>query len=1561
MALSVKTLVITRPAAGTTNTVVTGLGFVPTVVIFLASNSLSSGWRAKLETAIGWAAKSPGDPTSPVMSAISQGSNDASASPSARLVTDTNDVRVIDGSSAAQAIAGTITFDSDGFTIDWTNSPYDAEQEKWPVLCLGGDARAVAASYTAQNGEISSDNFVIPHDVRFNPSAVLIGASSLNAQSFGVVAGAGSQWALALSDQLGANPTNQYRRLNNDRAVTILDTATGTVLMGARVNVMGPTGLSMQRIEANPWLLSATIGSGPGSTTSPVTFNIPAQVTVGPGDQVCVADMNNNRIMILTAAGAFINAITGLNKPQGVTVDPSGNIYTLDSGTGAKALRKYNPTLGLVWSVPITQSTPRHVCTDGTYLYCALSNGFSGQTIEKHRCSDGGLVASWGSAGTGDGQFAEVMGIATDGTYVYVTDISLNRVQKFTTTGAFIAKWGSSGSGTGQFSIPKGIGIDDRGTIWIADPGNSRLQEFSSGGDYQRSVTQIGGSGIDFGSGNILFVSNQTSHNLAKWDETSATITFAILYLAGLTANAGVSAKPITAAPAVQTIATGMNSKACLVAMNQEIALATTYDHMRFSLGLGSNNGGDNSVQGHAQDAVSTSNSDTRYTSGLIALKANNTTNTDEAFAAATYTTGNLVLTWSANDAIATQVAWMTFGNTTPLEAYFAAQAGFFPSKPGVPTPLSAMLEGVAAIPYAVIGNQGNIGTVTINAVSTMPGTGFGYAHVLASTIAAAGGFAPPGVAIPRDLASTIAAAGSLNIVKKLARDSTLQLLISAVSGMSGGLALPHNLGMSVAAAAEFLAGFHVDMPILRAAGPLDMPGTVNWHINPSAERGLTNWFTEGAGPAITQDSSESWDGTYSVKRITDATTAGQGIMARGIAGMNLSGLDDNGNRRRVFSQMRVKADSGSVGALMDIYSRVRYTDTTTVDGEHQQFALTNAFQYVTAPGFLLDPTKTLNFAEAVLVTPAAEAVTVYADGVQIEEARGNSPTMFTIGSYGRETGYWVGVPHVSMSVRDPIPTLIQAVGRGGDVVIDAHMYRATWDGIPVEDISETVISATVTMDAEREVTWAMDCVLTWEGWKRLTPNFDWIQPWMTVTWPDGTVKTGQLGHYFVVPSEATRNEFDATVKLSCFDPLWLLQRQSFTGPLTVLAGEERVKAVRAILDGGVLTGGDQPNTPSRYAVPGDGKPWKKKREWPAKTPRLQLLNDILQSAAFYPLWTTANGIITSRRMGDHRLAQRTPVKAYAANLPTGAVGGFDVSALGGGIGGPDRGPGGGGGGPLPIGGPDIWIPRLTSRLNSEIVGAIKTTPKALNMFDQILMINDDPDGNGIFVGGVVKGPNVDPGDEQRQHDHHRDRERRERHENRHDDHDSHEHNRADRDRDREGRDRQDDSAHRDRNRNRNRNQDTRQSDAERNRQHDDEERQRDRQRQREDARKDRERADQLAGGRVVFKGKNRTRIKPLYAPYVDDEATAQEIANALADELSATTQGVEISVLPDPSPNYCRETVVCNIWDAMSEPVAVGHFAVKSAKWGFTTSDCLQTLTLDAIDAGLVDVGPGT
>jgi hypothetical protein len=261
------------------------------------------------------------------------------------------------------------------------------------------------------------------------------------------------------------------------------------------------------------WVRQATYGSLGAGTDN---LNTPHQVAVDPSGNVYIADFVNSRLVKRNSSGAYLSAITSLPSILGVCVDTSGGIYVTYLSSGKTAVAKYNSSFVLQWAkVGASTVQPRHCATDNTYVYVT----FSSNVVNKIRASDGLTIASWGGTGSADGQFQLADGIATDGTYVYVSDFTLNRIQKFTTAGVFVAKWGSTGTGGGEFTNPYPIAIDGSGNVWVGDFGNDRMQRFSNAGAFQTSIAQDNPSGIGIASGDILWISNNTGHNIAKWDE----------------------------------------------------------------------------------------------------------------------------------------------------------------------------------------------------------------------------------------------------------------------------------------------------------------------------------------------------------------------------------------------------------------------------------------------------------------------------------------------------------------------------------------------------------------------------------------------------------------------------------------------------------------------------------------------------------------------------------------------------------------------------------------------------------------------------------------------------------------------------------------------------------------------------------------------------------------------------------------------------------------------------------------------------------------------------------
>ena len=131
---------------------------------------------------------------------------------------------------------------------------------------------------------------------------------------------------------------------------------------------------------------------------------------------------------------------------------------------------------------------PGGVTTDGTYIYVA---DYSNQEIRKVSIATGVVTTLAGSttSGSADGigsvaRFYNPSGITTDGTNLYVADMSNNEIRKVViATGAVTTFAGSTTAGsddgtgtTARFCNPSGIATDGT-NLYVADYGNNEIRQ----------------------------------------------------------------------------------------------------------------------------------------------------------------------------------------------------------------------------------------------------------------------------------------------------------------------------------------------------------------------------------------------------------------------------------------------------------------------------------------------------------------------------------------------------------------------------------------------------------------------------------------------------------------------------------------------------------------------------------------------------------------------------------------------------------------------------------------------------------------------------------------------------------------------------------------------------------------------------------------------------------------------------------------------------------------------------------------------------------------------------
>ncbi len=193
---------------------------------------------------------------------------------------------------------------------------------------------------------------------------------------------------------------------------------------------------------------------GYGSKTSPVQFNDPRDVGVDQAGNVYVADTSNARIVKLGPNGNYLTSWKGagvdrIGSPMGLTISLTNHlVYVADAGKKVVKVYDQNGTLlntfGSTGTCILTNFRDVDASPSGN-IY--IANYTKNNVVELN--SSGGCVRTWGTKGTGNGQFKNPYGVrvAPDPvrglTAVFVADSNNNRIQEFDLSGGFLAKFGT--------------------------------------------------------------------------------------------------------------------------------------------------------------------------------------------------------------------------------------------------------------------------------------------------------------------------------------------------------------------------------------------------------------------------------------------------------------------------------------------------------------------------------------------------------------------------------------------------------------------------------------------------------------------------------------------------------------------------------------------------------------------------------------------------------------------------------------------------------------------------------------------------------------------------------------------------------------------------------------------------------------------------------------------------------------------------------------------------------------------------------------------------------------
>ncbi|PJZ47236.1 LamG-like jellyroll fold domain-containing protein [Leptospira brenneri] len=375
-----------------------------------------------------------------------------------------------------------------------------------------------------------------------------------------------------------SGPQNPWQTCNiTDGTGTVGSAAITNIAIACTVNQYSMSGNITSNVALPPGLTvtngTDTINVPDGATTTPISFTTPItsgsnydiSITAEPPGYVCAIQSNySGTVLGANITNVAVNCIQGYRygnlisakKPAPIHMHYYRGVVTTSAGqasSGSTDATGTSATFGTLGGITF-DGTKGYIVDSGNHKIRIFNPTTSAVTTLVGNNSAGNTAGSGAISA-----FNLPRGIATDGTYLYVTEFTGNRIKRVLISTGYTetiagdnstvsppnANVDSPDPTLARFASPAGLSVDGE-NLYLADRNNAAIRVFNL---RTRAVTTLT-SGGDFNQpegltivGDYIYTANISAHNILKTHKvTGATTIFAGSSTLGFRDGEGINA-----------------------------------------------------------------------------------------------------------------------------------------------------------------------------------------------------------------------------------------------------------------------------------------------------------------------------------------------------------------------------------------------------------------------------------------------------------------------------------------------------------------------------------------------------------------------------------------------------------------------------------------------------------------------------------------------------------------------------------------------------------------------------------------------------------------------------------------------------------------------------------------------------------------------------------------------------------------------------------------------------------------------------------------------------------